>query len=89
MSDYRPEVSPDKENADHGALSERRAKAASIPSADDVPEATKDFLGRLRDRLSRSLDDTAASGWRTRLSNVPGELLSDALVGLAEETHHP
>ena len=86
VSDYRPEVSPDKENADQGALSERRAKAASIPTADEVPEATKDFLERLRDRLSHSLDDTAASGWRTRLSNVPGELLSDALVGLAEET---
>ncbi len=86
VSDYRPEVSPDDRTADQAALSERRAKAASVPNADEVPQATKDFLQRLRDRLSRSLDDTAAGGWRTRLSHVPGELLSDALVGLAEET---
>ncbi len=86
VSDYRPEVRPDDPTADQAALSERRAKAGSVPNADDVPQTTKDFLQRLRDRLSRSLDDTAASGWRTRLSHVPGELLSDALVGLAEET---
>jgi hypothetical protein len=86
VSDYRPEVRPDDPAADKAALSERRAKAASVPKADEVPEETKVFLQRLRDRLARSLDDTAASGWRTRLSHIPGELLSDALVGLAEET---
>jgi hypothetical protein len=86
VSDYRPAVSPDDPAADKAALSERRARAGSVPKADDVPEPTKDFLQRLRDRLARSLDDTAAAGWRTRLSHIPGELLSDALVGMAEET---
>jgi hypothetical protein len=89
VSDYRPAVSPDDPSADKAALSERRAKAGSVPKADDVPEATQDFLQRLRDRLARSLDDTAARGWRTRLSHIPGELLSDALVGMAEETLTP
>lgn len=85
VADYRPTV-PLAAGTDRSALSEKRSAAQTVRGAEEVPEATKAFLARLRDRLGRSIDDTAAGGWRTRISHVPSELLSDALVGLAEET---
>lgn len=86
IADYRPAVSPNDPGADHSALSARREQAGSVPGAADVPAETSEFLERLRERLARSLDDTASSGWRTRISHVPPQLLSDALLGIAEET---
>jgi hypothetical protein len=77
--DYRPVV----QQGDKSALSDKR-RAPKRTVAQPVRGETEDFVQRLYEKVRASVHDTAAEGWRTRISNIPPSLFADALLSLAE-----